>query len=110
MLPTLTLHDPKYSTYMPVRRGVVTPCAASPVRWTTPRSRAAASGCLACPLQAECLALALRVDAAFVAGRDRVGLTGTFGGVWFDQDHHPTPPGHDPMRRARPHSHLRAAA
>ncbi len=73
-------------------------CRGSAISFTSAQdTSAAAEVCQQCCLVDDCLLTALRIDSAHRRGDDPVELTGVFGGVWFDPDHHPrrvtAPPG-----------------
>lgn len=88
MLPTLTLADLFRSTSRDTH--VSLPCSLSPSLHSDPSSRLkAAEACARCPIAPECLTEAMRLDAAYRVGRDRFGVTGCLGGVWFEQQRPP---------------------
>lgn len=70
--------------------------------WTEPEAaQEAARWCRRCPEANDCLLQALRVDAAHRHGRDPIGITGVYGGVWFDPDYLPHQVGRDTGARRR---------
>ncbi len=49
----------------------------------------AAGVCRQCPVATDCLLEALRADASHRRHEDPIGITGVYGGVWFDPDQPP---------------------
>jgi len=65
---------------------LATPCASSTPAAFVEFDRAldAARACARCPIATACLVEALRLDQAYAAGEDLFGITGCWGGVWFE--------------------------
>lgn len=87
MLPTLARHSCPSTVSRSRGRRVAPPCTADPDLFTDPvRAPEAEAVCDRCPLATRCLLTALALHRARLAGEDRWGARGCYGGVWFDPD------------------------